>query len=437
MIRKNLVYLVLILSIVSCATKPENASQPFVKVNDMHFEINGKPYYFGGVNMWYASYLGATPEGRKRLVKELDTLKSIGLTNIRILGASEKSDLLASIKTAIQTGPGVYNENLLEGLDYTLAEMAKRNMKAVIFLNNYWQWSGGMSQYVNWTTGKKIVDPDEGNDWSGFMRYSATFYSNPKAIELNKKFITALITRTNTITGKKYIDDPTIMAWELSNEPRPGTDGDNGKENMSVFIDWIYKTAAYIHSLDSNHLVTTGTEGTVGCIKNAEYFLKVHNCKDIDYVNLHLWPKNWGWFKANNITGTLDSSKIKALAYINLHISLARQLHKPITLEEFGLDRDNGELLPGTAITARDSYFSAVFNLISDSAVHKSPLVGWNLWSWGGFGTPHPTTDVTTIPQAFVGDPLCEPQGLNSVYVSDTSTIRIIRKNIEKLQSIN
>ena len=38
--------------------------------------------------------------------------------------------------------------------------------------------------------------------------------------------------RTNTITGIPYRDDPTIMAWQLANEPRPG----RGKAGIANFI---------------------------------------------------------------------------------------------------------------------------------------------------------------------------------------------------------
>ena len=29
-----------------------------------------------------------------------------------------------------------------------------------------------------------------------------------------------MIMRTNTVNGRRYRDDPTIMSWELMNEPR-------------------------------------------------------------------------------------------------------------------------------------------------------------------------------------------------------------------------
>ena len=46
--------------------------------------------------------------------------------------------------------PGVYNERVLDGLDYFLMEIGEHDMRAVMVLNNYWQWSGGMAQYVSY-----------------------------------------------------------------------------------------------------------------------------------------------------------------------------------------------------------------------------------------------------------------------------------------------
>ncbi|HET9475225.1 MAG TPA: beta-mannosidase, partial [Steroidobacteraceae bacterium] len=46
----------------------------FVTVKGRHFELDGKPYYFAGTNLWYGMYLGSpgATGDRSRLVKELD-----------------------------------------------------------------------------------------------------------------------------------------------------------------------------------------------------------------------------------------------------------------------------------------------------------------------------------------------------------------------------
>jgi mannan endo-1,4-beta-mannosidase len=60
------------------------------------------------------------------------------------------------INGVIRVGPplqpeqGKFNVDVLNGLDVVLSEMGKRNMKAVIFISNNWEWSGGFQQYLIW-----------------------------------------------------------------------------------------------------------------------------------------------------------------------------------------------------------------------------------------------------------------------------------------------
>ena len=133
----------------------------FVRVKNGQFVLRGKPYRFVGANMWFGCYLGdaALRGGRTRLVRELDQLQQIGVTNIRLLAGSETSQLAGAIARGITRNPGDYDEELLRGLDFCLDEMARRDMKAILFLSNFWQWSGGFAQYVNWATGAAIPDP--------------------------------------------------------------------------------------------------------------------------------------------------------------------------------------------------------------------------------------------------------------------------------------
>jgi len=91
----------------------------YVKVKDGKFVLNGKPYYFVGTNMWYGCYIGleGNKGDRQRLLRELDNLEEKGITNLRILGASEECPIENSVSPAIQSTPGVFNEDVLDGLD--------------------------------------------------------------------------------------------------------------------------------------------------------------------------------------------------------------------------------------------------------------------------------------------------------------------------------
>lgn len=48
----------------------------------------------------------------------------------------------------------------------------------------------------------------------------ALFFNDTGARELYKEYVAAIVGRTNTRTGALYRDDPTILAWDLINEPR-------------------------------------------------------------------------------------------------------------------------------------------------------------------------------------------------------------------------
>lgn len=421
-------------SIIGIKENPE-----YVKVKGPQFILEGKPYYFVGTNLWYGAYLGSPGEtgDRTRLIKELDNLHSLGINNLRICAASEESSMDRAIKPAFQKAPGVYDENLLEGLDFLLSEMGKRNMKAVLFLNNYWQWTGGMAQYNNWFTNIPIPDPDNPNVGYGkFMDFSAEFYLNTKARECFKDYIKMIVTRKNKFTGLFYFEDQAIMCWQLGNEPRPGRNLSVIK-NAEVFYQWIEETGQFIHSLDPNHLVTIGSEGTVGNLQNEEMFLKSHSSKYIDYATLHLWPKNWGWFLADKTDETYPGTEKNAIEYINRHLVLARKLNKPITMEEFGIPRDNELYKSGTATTVRDKYFKKIFDLVADSAAAGSPLAGTNFWGWGGSGRGQNEDGKWKIGDPYTGDPPQEPQGLNSIFDSDNSTIEIIKAHVRQLKNLD
>ena len=146
-------------------------SWPFVTVNGTRLYRFGEPYRFVGANMWYAMHLGAadTVSGdRPRLLRELDRLQALGISNIRVLAASEGPDREPwhperstpwRILPSMQPSPCAYNEAVVAGLDFLLAEMAKRDMTAVLMLGNMWPWSGGFAQYVSWAAGVPVPYP--------------------------------------------------------------------------------------------------------------------------------------------------------------------------------------------------------------------------------------------------------------------------------------
>ena len=438
---RTLIPLLILMSLLAgCGSRkpqetPPSAISPYVQVDGLNFIKDGKPYHFMGTNLWYGANLAAEGQ-RQRLLKELDQLKALGVNNLRVVGASEGAGE-SRIRKSFQPALGVYDEELLTGLDFLLAEMGKRDMTAVIFLNNYWVWTGGMSQYMAWVNHEEVPNPFLPQySWDDFMRYSATFYFNEEAILAHRRYMDQLLTRINTITGQPYVEDPTIMSWQLANEPRPGNDS---KDSVVIagYLKWVDATARYIRNKDPNHLVSSGNEGLAGSVWLESAYLDAHKLKSIDYMTFHLWIKNWGWYDASKAEATYPEASRKALEYIEQHLKYAADLGKPITLEEFGIPRDDHSFSLNAATTWRDKYYTAVFNALYDNAAKGGAAAGSNFWGWGGLGIPDTDDEKWAPGDDFVGDPPQEPQGLNSVFVSDSSTVAIIADYAKKMMTLN
>lgn len=414
-------------------------TDPFVRVRGTQFTLGGRPYRFVGTNMWSGCYLGSPgPTGRREcLCRDLDVLRDHGITNIRVMASSENSASPHAARPPVLRSPDDVDEDLLQGLDFLLAEMAARDMRAVLYLTNFWDWSGGMAAYNDWAGGgAPVVPPSAGQSWSAYVTYAATFYANAQANALYRAQIARIVGRTNTVNGRIYRDDPAIMAWQLANEPRPGLHGRDGEQNLPHFFRWLDETAAYVHTLDGNHLVSTGSEGTEGCLGSGDHFLRAHAPRHIDYLTFHLWPFNWGWFDPQRQAETLPEALDRSRRYVQLHTALAERLGRPLVLEEFGLSRDHGAVAGGATTTARDAFYAIVTGLLDSAARSGAPLAGSNFWTWGGEKSDVQHDTAARPADRQPGDPPHEPQGFNAVYGSDVSTLAILRGHAEALRTI-
>ncbi len=73
-----------------------------------------------------------------------------------------------------------------------------------------------------------------------------------------KKYVLTILTRTNTITGTKYYEDPTIFALELANEPHT-SDGYEAKRGLVpglLIRRWMKEIVDCIRQVDKNHMVS-------------------------------------------------------------------------------------------------------------------------------------------------------------------------------------
>lgn len=95
------------------------------------------------------------------------------------------------------------SEANLEKLDYAIHALSQRGIYLYMDLLDYRQF----------TPADGVVDA-EGLNWAA---KPACVY-DPTLIELQKEYATNLLTRTNTHTGLRYVDDPAICCVEITNE---------------------------------------------------------------------------------------------------------------------------------------------------------------------------------------------------------------------------
>ena len=361
--------------------------------------------------------------------EELDFLQKNGVANVRVLGGSEGNGLINGVRRVgppIQPEEGVFDPNFLKGMDALLVELGKRKMTAIIYLSNNWNWSGGFLQYLKWN--RLIPDSAFNTDipWGELGEYTSKFYDCEKCKAEYLNQVKYIVSHTNSINHKKYSEEPAIMAWEIANEPRP-----MAYRAVNSYKKFIRSTSDYIKKLDPNHLITTGTEGYMST-GSISLYKEINGYKNINYLTIHIWPKNWSWFKGKDVAGGMDSVNSKTLTYLDVHRKIAHELDKPLVIEEFGLPRDGHSFDIDSPTTYRDIYYNTIFSEWLKSKRTNGDLAGVNFWAFGGNARPIKGQIMWKEGDEYMGDPPMEEQGLNTIFDSDKSTWELIHSFTEK-----
>jgi hypothetical protein len=212
------------------------------------------------------------------------------------------------------------------------------------------------------------------------------FYVDPRVKNAYKNYARTIITRKNTITGVAYNDEPAILGWEVLNEPHTKDEYERnggavcrntpgGCVPGKLAYTWIAEMSAYIKSIDSKHLVSTGEEGyradgdTSCCHNNwinggfkGEDFTKNTALPTIDFATIHVYPDHWQ-ITPNEYTWIGPN-------YIADRAKVAHSFNKPIIMEEYGME--NGYM-------ARDDLLSYLTRIATENDVAGSLV--WAVWA--------------------------------------------------------
>lgn len=309
--KKNLAFILSAALIAAMAFTPAEAATAapsdtgFVTATGNYFTLDGQPFYYSGSNNYYLNYTS------DKMID--DVLNSAKQMNLKVMRCWGFIDGEAHNGYVMQPSLGVYDDDSgFERLDYTINKASELGIKLIIPFVNNWDDFGGMDQYVAWT---------------GAGSHDA-FFTNAACRTAYKNYVSHMLNHVNVYSGIAYKDDPTVMAWELANEPRCQSD-----PTGNTLLAWADEMSTYIKSIDQNHLVTVGDEGFFNrggsdfCYNGGSGvdWDRLIELPNIDFETMHLYPEGWG--------KTIDWS----VQYINDHIATAKSVGKPVILEEYGV----------------------------------------------------------------------------------------------------
>ncbi len=370
------------------------AAPGFVTTSGTRFALDGKPFYVAGTNSHYLgwgtraevdSMLGYADTSNYNVVRGI--LHSVtgsldGTTKPHIWNPNSTADVsnmgmhgsyLIYWDTATNTY--AFNGSTTNGLgrwDYVIAKAGQLGLKLNIAMMDFWQWAGGTQQINSWYIPNYNPSGDP-------QRYTF-FYSDPRTKQLYKDWVSFVLNRTNTITGVKYKDDPTVFAWDLMNEPEISS--------VSLAQSWYQEMASYIKAQGARQLVTTGSEGFYGGQAGSDPNTEPANVPAIDFQTWHTYPTY------HNI------SPQQVVNLVNQHCASAAAGGKPVILQEFAYPaRSAAEKVTRSGIYS--SWLDAIYN--------NDNCAGWLSWRVEGkvvppATRPHPQDD-NVNPATFIWPP--------------------------------
>ena len=141
----------------------------------------------------------------------------------------------------IEPALGKFNDSGFQASDYALVAARRNGIRIIITLVGDCATCslGAIGQYLAWS-GKQ--NPQD-------------FFTDPALIAAYEKHVDAVLNHVNTLTGVRYKDDPTILAWENCN--MCGIIAVLMKSSPSALgqiSDWVETIGWHIKQQDSRHL---------------------------------------------------------------------------------------------------------------------------------------------------------------------------------------
>lgn len=295
-----------------------------------------------------------------------DAAERNGVRVLRVAAFDERPDA----RESIQPAPGALREESLVALDRVIAEAERRDVLLIVVLSNYWDDYGGLPQYLRWLGLRTDYE------------HRALAMRDPRVETALATYMRAIVTRRNTLTGRAYFDEPSILAWELMNEPR----GTNLHDDGRSFASFIHELAEAVKSAGARQLVVAGDEGYDSDPRGydqrfwnqlddrlinpsrGESFRRLAEDPLLDAATVHWYPDHW------RVDPSIASEGGER--WLREHAAIAESADKPLLFEEFGLMAQRHPSLT-TRREAYERWFSTAFSLNNVAAAMPWGLQ-WN-----------------------------------------------------------
>ncbi|GGM48375.1 cellulose binding domain-containing protein [Dactylosporangium sucinum] len=323
--------------VVLAGTNPAGAATAFVQRCGIRFCLNGKAFYFAGTNTYdvftYGAGSGDTETqymDKAKIDAHMANLAADNVTVLRLWMFSHES------WHGFETAKGVYNEQEFAQFDYVIESARAHNIRLIPVFENYWEAYGGIDTRLQWE-GLSGGQPGRGQFFNKLKC--------PGCFTSYKNYVSYALNRTNHYSGVKYKDDPTIMAWELMNEPRYENQTPNENTSGTTLRAWVDEMGAFVKGIDPNHLLGTGLEGHESRYgfggDEGNPFVYIHQSPYIDFTSAHPYPTE-SWANLG-----IEQTKALIRAWINDSHNV---VGKPFFMGEFNVHNVD-----------RSAWFSALF----------------------------------------------------------------------------
>lgn len=243
----------------------------FVERDGSRLVLDGETFRFSGPNIYWLgldeNVGGVDYPTAFRIADTLDAAARMGSTVVRThMMTSTGQD--GANPLAIMPALGQMNDEAFATIDFAVAYAGKLGIRLVLPLTDEWEYYHG--GHRDFTTPYGLT--------------SADFYTDERPIAAYQAYVDAILQRTNALTGVRYTEDPTIMAWELGNE----------LEGMTA--PWIDRQVAFIKERAPQQLVAAG--------RRFDIDPDTLSAPGLDIVDVHYYPPTAARVSADAATVT-------------------------------------------------------------------------------------------------------------------------------------